>query len=220
MAITGQMEDLPRAPGARGEVRRKLRLEARGATASGGETAVLVHNISATGLLLESDQPLEIDEWIEIDLPQAGGTWAKTMWTSGRLAGCQFVAPISTAALSGAQLRGAADAQIDLSAQAAARAEESLGARLQRLRKARGLSLSQVAAQLGVSKPTVWAWEQGKARPVGGRIEALAAALGASPAELSAGHAPGVPDLLARCREQIAGAVGARPESVRILIEL
>ncbi|HVR92196.1 MAG TPA: helix-turn-helix transcriptional regulator [Novosphingobium sp.] len=217
MAISAHFEELSQPADTAREPRRKLLLEARGATAS-GEAGVLVHNISATGLLLESAAALAADDPIEIELPQAGATSAKVVWTSGRLAGCQFDAPISAAALSAAQLRSAATPGIEL---AGAVPDEAFAAQLQRLRRERGLTLAQVAAQLGVSKPTVWAWERGKAHPVESRLDALAAALGVTrEALLPARAAPALRALLAQCREQIASAVGTLPANVRIMIEL
>jgi transcriptional regulator with XRE-family HTH domain len=109
----------------------------------------------------------------------------------------------------------------DGSARQPAAAGPSFGSRLQRLRKERGLTLSQLAAQLGVSKPTVWAWEQGKARPVEGRMEALAQALHVPEWEmLMERSSPMLPDLITRAKEQIAGALGVAPEKVRIVIDL
>src|SRR3546814_15801402 len=65
----------------------------------------LVHNSSATGMLVESGAPLEIGEVIEVNLPHSGKTAARVIWTSGDLSGCQFEMPISPATLSAAQLR-------------------------------------------------------------------------------------------------------------------
>src|SRR3546814_2165806 len=75
--------------------------------------------------------------------------------TSGRLAGCQFEMPLSPATLSAAQLRsvvveGEPDAQNRPAASA-----ESFGARLQRLRTAKGLTQGQLAVRLGVSEPSI-----------------------------------------------------------------
>lgn len=201
--------------------RRMLRLEARGLTAAGDPTTVQVHNISADGLLLESETSLASGERIDIDLPHAGTTAARVIWASGSFFGCQFDAPISTAALSAAQLRSAAPGAADASAPQAAASGQSFGSRLQRLRKERGFTLSQLAGQLGVSKPTVWAWEQGKARPVEGRMEALAQALGVPEWEMLMGRSsPVLPDLITRAKEQIASALGVPPDKVRIVVDL
>ena len=219
MAITAHLEEPLQSSR---EHRRELRLEAHGATASGTATSVLIHNISATGLLLEARVGLSVGERIGIDLPQAGETTAKVVWASGRLFGCEFAAPISSAALSAAQLRSAAEPDMKLGEGASNGSDHAFGARLQRLRKERGLTLAQVGAALGVSKPTVWAWENGRARPVDSRIGVLAEALGVTGEELLAGDgdSSALNDLLQRCREQIAEAVGTRAENIKIMIEL
>lgn len=194
--------------------RRVLRLEAEGLTGSGDSARVLIHNISASGLLLQSEVALVPGERINVDLPQAAQTPARVVWASGSFFGCQFDEAISTAALSAAQLRGEA-------ADPKAPAGESFGMRLQRLRKRRGLTMSQLADQLGVSKPTVWAWEQGKARPVEARMEALALALDTSAEDMLIERSvPALPGLIARAKEQIAGALGISAEKVRIVVDL
>ena len=72
MAISGYF--LPAAPGAdaRGSARRKLSLPAGGTQNGGTGIKVLIHNISETGLLLESDVDLSAGDRIEIELPHAG----------------------------------------------------------------------------------------------------------------------------------------------------
>lgn len=228
MAIVAQLEESAGPVGKPRDRRRRLRLEVHGALASGGATKVLVHNVSVTGLLLESPVPLAIDERIAVELPQAGPTWAKVVWTSGNLFGCQFEAPISAATLSAAQLQSAVGARVDIATPGediAAPSEAvpgiSFGVRLQRLRAERGLSQTQVAARLGVSKPTVWAWEHGKARPTSARIEALAQVLGVPRAELLSGPSGKALDgVIAQSRAQIAATIGTTTEKVRIWIEL
>lgn len=220
MTITAQLEEMPSPDGGRRAPRLTLRLETRG-SAGAGVTDVLVHNISATGLLLESDAALMVGGKFDIDLPHAGATQAKVVWASGKLFGCQFHTPLSPAALSAAQLRGQAGMNAPAPFRRAGAPGESFGVRLQRLRKERGLTLAQVAEGLQVSKPTIWAWENGKARPLGSRMKALAAVLGVTPAQLrDEGSAGDLPDLLARSRERIAEAVGTSPDKVRIMIEL
>lgn len=219
MVITAHFEKSPEASGTARDPRRMLRLEASGLTASGDTARVLVHNISASGLLLESEVALAVDERIDVDLPQVGAIPARVIWASGGYFGCQFDAPISTAALSAAQLRSDAPASAPGDQRAAGAG--SFGTRLHRLRKERGLTQAALAEQLGVSKPTVWAWEQGKARPVESRMAPLAEALDVSAEELVI--EPGAAylgDLLARAKAQIAGALGVDPEKVRIVVDL
>ena len=226
MAIAAHLQESRKQTGKLREPRRTLRLEVQGALPSGDPTNVLVHNVSATGLLLESASALAVGETIGIDLPHAGVIRAAVIWASGSLFGCQFDVPISPAALSAAQLRSAAEPSSDKGLGTLAGGEmldpgESFGARLQRLRKARGLTMAKIAAQLDVSKPTVWAWEHGKARPVESRIERLAHVLGVPSSQLVPGRdSPALQELLATSRERIAGAVGTSPDKVRIMIEL
>ncbi len=221
MSFAAHLEETPKPAGKTREPRRTLRLEALGAVASGVAANVLVHNVSATGLLFESELALAEGERIEIDLPHAGATWARVIWTGGRLVGCQFDAPISAAALSAAQLRSPAGQGVEIGPREEPLPDESFGVRLRRLRKEQGLTLAALASQLGVSKPTIWAWEQGKARPVKDRVETLAALLGVPASEVLSGrNTHALRDLLARSREQIASAYGTSPDKVRIMIEL
>ena len=85
-----------------------------------------------------------------------------------------------------------------------------------------GMTLADVALRLGVSKPTVWAWEKGKARPLPERMAAIAEALGAAPEDLTeaGSHNADTAALIAECRGRIAEACGTTPAAVRIMIEL
>lgn len=203
--------------------RRTLRLEALGATAAGGAARVLIHNLSTTGLLLKCPLSLAEGEDIQVDLPHAGMTSARVVWASGDMFGCRFDAPISAAALSAAQLRSPAGAE-DLEPVPVPLlvSEEAFGVRLHRLRKERGLTLSQIGDALGVSKPTVWAWENGRAHPVDTRMDLLAEVLGVSGATLRGGNevSDALNALIVSCRRQIAAAVGTSIDNIRIMIEL
>ena len=221
MAMTVYLNDVPRLAGKGRASRRQLRLPLHGSKATGAEIEALVHNISATGMLVESGAPLEIGEVIEVNLPHRGKTATKVIWTSGRLAGCQFEMPISSATLSAAQLRsvvveGEPDAQNRPAASA-----ESFGARLQRLRTAKGLTQGQLAVRLGVSEPSISAWELDKARPKAGRVEVLANELGVEIHELlGLEETENLRDLVARAKEQIAKAAGVAPDNIKLTIEI
>ncbi|KUO55762.1 MAG: hypothetical protein APF78_10830 [Sphingomonadales bacterium BRH_c3] len=173
-------------------------------------------------MLIETELELGSGAEIEVDLPHEGAVVARVVWSSGSLFGCQFNRAIGTAALSAVELK----ARSPLPSMPAAPVDPALlgaglGKKLEQTRKARGLTLAQVAEQLGVSKPTVWAWEKGKARPVDDRIPAIAEVLGLNPEELISAHHPvGVSQLLHASRDQIARALGLDARMVRILIEI
>lgn len=198
----------------RGEGRRTLRLGTTGKFAR-GEGAVTVHNLSETGLLIESREPLAQGDTFAVELPQAGEQMAEVVWADAPMFGCRFAEPLDTAALSAAQLRGEPLAP----AGAAPAVGEDFGARFHQLRIARGLSLGDIATRLGVSKPTVWAWEHGKSRPVERRLAALADVLGVTLSGLEPA-ASGPDQELESSRRRIAEAYGVEPARVRIMIEL
>ncbi|PQM29027.1 XRE family transcriptional regulator [Sphingopyxis lindanitolerans] len=221
MAIPGYFH--PAAPGAdaRARARRTLRLPAQGTHDDGSGIAVLVHNISETGLLLESDAGIAVGDRIEIDLPHAGESPATVVWVSDRLSGCRFDTPISPATLSAAQLRSAVTHDAHDDEAAASPADPAFGSRLQRLRAQAGLNQAQVAERMGVSAPSVSGWEKGRARPKHSRMAALAAILGVPTSELLGDHPPeALQDLIERSRAQIAMMVGTSADKVRIIVEL
>ncbi|MEL6876615.1 MAG: helix-turn-helix domain-containing protein, partial [Pseudomonadota bacterium] len=202
---------------------RELRLETSGVLPGGVSANVTVHNISATGLLLETGLPIESGETLAVELPQIGEVAAEVVWVSGSLVGCAFAQALSPAALAAAELRadvplpeavGAMPAMMPMTS-------ETLGLKLSRLRKERSLTLAQVAEHLGVSKPTVWAWEKGKARPLPDRLDAIAEVLGVSADDLSSSAMPDdSAAVINESRLRIATALGTTPDKVRIMIEL
>ena len=98
---------------------------------------------------------------------------------------------------------------------------ESFGVRLQRLRTAKELTQGQLAVRLGVSEPSISAWELDKARPKAGRIEALSEALGVEISELLGfDEAENLNELVAKAKAQIAKAAGVDPDKIRFTIEI
>ena len=222
MPIAAHFEPAPHSDDPRRSVRHTLRLEASGSTADGKHAQVTVHNISASGVLLETAAVLDVGETFAIDLPEAGERRAIVSWASAAFYGCQFEEPLSPAQVAAAQLRGTVAEGPRVLRAALIAFDDDFGHRLQRLRKQRGMTLAQVAERLGVSKPTVWAWEQGRSRPVGNRIDPLAEALGVTRTELypDADDQSLLHELLVRVRAEIAEAAGASPDKIRISIEL
>ena len=99
--------DVPIAD-ARSAARRTLRLEVP-AYSSADATKALIHNLSETGLLVETAADLQVGEALQIDLPHAGPTTALVIRRSGAFIGCEFAAPVSKAAVSAALLRNPID---------------------------------------------------------------------------------------------------------------
>lgn len=225
MAIRAHLGSPTPAGSQRAAPRRALRLEISGLASGGSEANVTIHNISAAGLLIETALDLARGEELALDLPEAGIVTASIVWRSERLYGCAFERPLGTAALAAAQLQGLAPGAPPVSAfplAANTSSAEGLGHRLNRLRREAGLTLADVAAVLGVSKPTVWAWEKGKARPLPERLGAIAAALGVPPEALSDAPGPAgtAATVIEDCRTRIAEACGTTPDAVKIMIEL
>ena len=112
VSLRAQLDVGPEAGERRSSSRRKLRLDAEGASASALQTQVIIHDLSEDGLLVESPIGLEQGETIEVVIPEAGTAQAKVAWSSGRFFGCRFSNPISTAAVSAALLRSPGPDQI------------------------------------------------------------------------------------------------------------
>jgi len=218
MTIAGRIDPTP-APGTRAE-RRSLLLEVSGEL-NGSRANVTVHNISESGLLIETDQALAVGEWFNLTLPEAGTVEAEVIWASGALHGCRFAAPLTRAALSASQLRGVATPPAAQPDAPSTPVGPTLGRRIAAARQARGLTLGHIASALGVSRPTVWAWEQDRARPAPHRLGPLAECLGVSEQAL-AGTEPDsqVIQVVEEARARIAAVAGTLPGKVRILIEL
>jgi hypothetical protein len=105
MSLLAHLEPSDSTASRRSAARRTLRLQALGATASQPDAQVVIHDLSLTGLLIETSAGLAAGERIDVEIPEAGPTEAKVVWNSGRFYGCKFRRPIPPAALSSAILR-------------------------------------------------------------------------------------------------------------------
>ena len=70
-------------------------------------TPVIIHDLSVTGLSLETSDPLSVGERLLVDLPSRGATCARVVWREGALFGCEFEETVPAAAISAALLRAA-----------------------------------------------------------------------------------------------------------------
>ena len=82
--------------------RRPLKL---GAKLVGTRHETVIHDLSETGILIETEADLATFEQLQLDLPEMGPTLATVMWSSGRFFGCEFHQPLGRAAISAALLR-------------------------------------------------------------------------------------------------------------------
>ncbi len=212
----------------RGAARMRMRIEASGLLSTGKGATVIVHNLSMTGMLIETKSELTIGQRLMVALPEAPDIAATIVWRSESLAGCRFDQPLSRAALSAAQLRNPLPADVDPAR--APDGDEMLPQRLLRLRKERGLSRAALSDRTGFSRPSIWAWESGKTVPRRNNLIALAEAFGLSERELIAGEpsaAHGDPAsgaqqmhaLVRASRDEIAALAGVEPAKVKITIE-
>lgn len=98
--------DPRRAGGSRRSTeRRKLYLLTEGSTLSASAVQVVIHDISPSGLLVETSAELSVGERLEVEIPEAGRMEAEVVWNEGNHFGCNFKSPISIAATSAALLR-------------------------------------------------------------------------------------------------------------------
>lgn len=70
-----------------------------------GGIPIIIHDLSATGMLIETAANLHAFDAVEVDLPEVGCTSAFVIWHSGRYFGCEFKEPVFQAAVSAARLR-------------------------------------------------------------------------------------------------------------------
>jgi len=108
LVMLAHFEDNDRRQERRGSRRRTLNLHVPGGPHAAGGRIVIIHDLSTTGLLLETNAALGLGSPLAIELPHAGRCSATVVWNSGKLFGCQFDTPISKAAVSAALLKSPA----------------------------------------------------------------------------------------------------------------
>lgn len=105
MSVRAELTPQRRLHDQRRAKRHKLRLLVPGSVPSEGALEVLIHDLSPTGILIESSTEVSHGETIDLIIPEVGSTPARVVWISGRYLGCEFKTPISSAAVSAALLR-------------------------------------------------------------------------------------------------------------------
>lgn len=102
-----QIAEIPsesRSPDSRQEPRHQLRLAAE-ITSSGNAAAVVMLDLSESGMMISTPAELAVDEILAVDLPEAGEAEARVAWKRMSLYGCLFLSPVTRAAISAARLK-------------------------------------------------------------------------------------------------------------------
>ena len=162
--------------------RRTLRLTTSHRRAGRDAGEVLVRDLSAEGMLIESAAALTVGETISVELPRTGQHEAAVVWSSGNFYGCRFTQPLPAGSLSAALLKALPAAGTGLQAPGATAAP--LSARLAALRETRGWSMEQLGERLGVSRQSVWYWESAQREPKPAMVARIAKLFGVSEGEL------------------------------------
>ena len=102
MPMLAHFEDLAPNKDRRRYIRRALKLGTEA-----GDERVTVHDLSLTGVLLETSVPMLVGAIFDIELPEIGTVEATVVWNSGEFYGCQWELPISPSVLSAALLQSA-----------------------------------------------------------------------------------------------------------------
>lgn len=217
--------DWPSEDERRSEIRRHLLFATSARGADGDSQPVLVRDISASGLLLETEEGVRLDPMISVSLPEAGDVAAQVIWQGAKLAGCRLDQHLSQTTIDAVRIKGdaahaeqpsetAGDGAGDHAAvdpASARNAARSLAARLKQLRIERDLTRAELAERSGISTPSIWAWETGRTVPRLGSLETLAKGLGVAVSELQIGAAGIYEDRVATTTE----APGEHPSDVR-----
>lgn len=197
------IDDWPSENERRSETRRHLLFATTVRGQNGESQPVLVRDISARGLLLETEDGVTLDPTIGIHLPEAGDVEAHVIWQGDKLAGCRLDVHLSQVTIDAVRAKGEAahaeqtERPEEGEAPVPRTAARTLAARLKQLRIERDLTRAELAERSGISTPSIWAWETGRTVPRLGSLETLAKGLGVSVSELQIGAGTASPEMSA-----------------------
>lgn len=235
--------DWPSENERRSETRRHLLFATSARGEDGQSQPVLVRDISARGLLLETEDGVTLDPVVAVNLPEAGDVEAHVIWQGDKLAGCRLDSHLSQPTIDAVRAKGEAahaerpDLPDDMDAPVPRNTARTLAARLKQLRLARDLTRAELAERSGISTPSIWAWETGRTVPRLGSLETLAKGLGVPVSELQIGAGADLAampvsertgdlrlerltELVAASKAQIAAIAGTTPDKITITIAL
>lgn len=104
MALAAKLDEGVQPLERRGFERRRLQLRVL-SYHSQGATNALIHDLSETGMRLETSVDLVKNDPITVHLPEAGPALARVIWARGCVFGCEFDQPVSRWVVSAALLK-------------------------------------------------------------------------------------------------------------------
>lgn len=215
MAFAGVL-DFPASTG--GQLRLALYLAP--ARKGGREVPVLLHNLSRSGMLVESSHAMNLGDQIEIAFSEMESTSGEITWVGTRLFGCQFSSAVDVNILERTVSLNLGEERLENSL---SHPLDTFGAKLQRLRMAKGLLQAEIAKMLGVSTVSVSHWESDRSQPRQHRMAELAKILGVSSQQLATNAVAlpeSLPEALASSKMQVAVVLGVNPANIRINVDL
>jgi hypothetical protein len=105
MVLSAQLETSGPEIDRRISDRRVLKLRVPGSTTSGSGVPVLIHDMSVSGLLIQTEATIDVGTMLDIHLPEVGPQSATIVWNRDQFFGCEFQSPLSKAGLSAAILK-------------------------------------------------------------------------------------------------------------------
>jgi hypothetical protein len=105
MPLSARFEELAGRTDRRSGERRALRLTVDANLSGSPAMSVRVHDLSESGLLIETPEVLSPGQDFEVALPLTGPIDAVVVWNSGNFYGCQFARSVPSAAVSAALLK-------------------------------------------------------------------------------------------------------------------
>lgn len=108
MVLSAQLETSGPEIDRRSSGRRMLNLRVPGSTTSGSGVPVLIHDMSVSGLLIQTEASMDVGTMLDIQLPEVGPQSATVVWNRDQFFGCEFHEPLSQAGLSATFLKSSA----------------------------------------------------------------------------------------------------------------
>lgn len=105
MSLSARFEAVGEGLDRRGSDRRVLSLKITASLPDSSDQSVLIHDLSETGLLIETRARLTTGQTFKVFLPVARAINATVVWNSDHFYGCQFENPVPRAAVSAALLQ-------------------------------------------------------------------------------------------------------------------